>query len=91
MLFLVVLTPSSIKSAWVERELSEASPEAVVGDKVILPVVTGGLASEHLPSRVRRLRWVEFGADFDKPYALLLRSIREHSRRALRNQQQTGS
>lgn len=88
MLFLIVLTPSSLNSAWVSRELDEASHEASTGNKVLLPVVTGGLSSSHLPPRIRRRRFVEFGSDFEGPYALLLRSIRGHSRRGLQNQSQ---
>jgi TIR domain len=38
-LFLVVLTPASIRSAWLERELDEAAHEEAEGKKIILPVL----------------------------------------------------
>jgi len=87
LLFLIVLTPASLNSAWVSRELDEASHEAATGKKVLLPVIAGGLAPVDLPPRIRRRRFVEFTAAFERPYAQLLRSIREHSRRALRKQE----
>jgi hypothetical protein len=82
LLFLIVLSPVSVNSEWVAREFDEASHEAVSGSKVLLPVIAGGLSITELPPRIRRKRAVTFGADFDTPYQLLLRSIQEHSRRA---------
>jgi hypothetical protein len=80
-LFLIVLTPNSIESDWVARELAEAAHEAVSGGKVILPVLTGGLLPETLPPSIRRRKVVTFASDFEEPYRFLLRSIQEQSRR----------
>lgn len=80
-LFLTILTPSSIKSDWVARELDEASHEEVSGRKVVLPVLASGLTCESLPARIRRKKWISFGNDFEGSYVALLDSIREHTRR----------
>jgi CRP-like cAMP-binding protein len=83
-LFLIVLTPSSIKSDWVAREFDEASHDAISGSKVLLPVLTSGLVTKDLPARIRRKKSVVFSTDFEGPYSILLESIKEHTRRSAR-------
>lgn len=80
-LFLIVLSPASITSNWVQRELDEASHEASEGRKLILPVLTSGLRVADTPARIRRFKCADFVDDFDKLYSLLSRSIREHLQR----------
>jgi hypothetical protein len=75
-LFLVVLSPASVKSTWLQRELDEASHAAADGRKVILPILTGGLRYPDVPAQVRRLRCADFSADYARAYALLLESVR---------------
>jgi hypothetical protein len=82
-LFLVVLTPTSINSSWVSRELDEAAHEAAEGRKVILPVLAKGLAASCMPARIRRFRCADFNEDALRGYELLLASMREHARRGL--------
>lgn len=77
-LFLVVLTPSSIKSKWVSRELDEAAHEAVENQKIILPVVAEGLGVAEVPARIRRVKCAVFSGDFESAYAILRRSIHLH-------------
>lgn len=77
-LFLVVLTPSSIASKWVQREFDEAAHEAVEGGKIILPLVAKGLGIGDVPARVRRLRCADFNKGFEAAYNILLRSIKLH-------------
>ena len=79
-LFLVVLTPHSIQSTWVQRELDEAAHEAAEGRKVLLPVLAKGLAPAQAPARIRRFRCADLNANAEREYELLLRSIREHVR-----------
>ena len=81
-LFLIVLTPNSVKSDWVAREFDEASHDAISGNKVLLPVLASGLSPNDLPARIRRKKSVVFEADFERPYAVLLESIKEHTRRS---------
>lgn len=81
-LFLVVLTPTSINSSWVSRELDEAAHEAAEGRKVILPVLAKGLNPSQVPARIRRFRCADFNGDASRAYDLLLASMREHVRRA---------
>lgn len=80
-LFLVVLTPTSITSKWVQRELDEAAHEAVEGGKIILPIVAKGLGIGDVPARVRRWRCANFNEGFDASYSALLRSIKLHRQR----------
>lgn len=79
-LFLVVLTPDSIQSTWVQRELDEAAHEAAEGRKILLPVLAKGLAPAQAPARIRRFRCANLNANAEREYELLLRSIREHVR-----------
>jgi hypothetical protein len=88
-LFLVVLTPSSIGSRWVERELDEASHEATEGRKIILPILANGLSIDNVPARLRRFKCADFHSSFDESYATLHRSIRAHVDRQ-RSQRKTG-
>ncbi|MCC7138008.1 MAG: TIR domain-containing protein [Planctomycetes bacterium] len=80
-LFLIVLSPASVSSRWVERELDEASHEAVDHQKVILPVLTGGLAPQDAPARVRRIKCANFNEHFDSAYRELSLAIAAHLRR----------
>jgi hypothetical protein len=84
-LFLIVLSPSSIKSSWVQRELDEASHEANDGNKILLPVLTGGLTPNEMPARMRRFKCADFNKEFDNAYALLSRSIIKHLSRIRKN------
>ncbi|MGY1671518.1 toll/interleukin-1 receptor domain-containing protein [Geodermatophilus sp. SYSU D00710] len=78
-LFLVLLTPSSVKSKWVQRELDEAAHEEVEGSKIVLPVVAKGLQSNAIPHRLRRKLYVDIsGNAFDSGYARLAQSIKRH-------------
>jgi uncharacterized protein YjbI with pentapeptide repeats len=74
-LFLILLTPSSITSKWVEREFDEASHEEVEGGKIILPVIAKGLKIESLPPRIRRKLCVDLTTDYDRGYEKLEKSI----------------
>ena len=82
-LFLIVLTPSSVKSDWVTREFDEASHEAISGRKVLLPILACGLRTQDLPPRIRRRKSVVFGDNFERSYSILLESIKKHARRAM--------
>lgn len=77
-LFLVVLSPTSIDSGWVRRELDEAAHEATEGRKLLLPVLANGLRIADVPARIRRFKCADFNVEFDRPYAMLLRSINAH-------------
>lgn len=80
-LFLTVLTPSSIISKWVERELDEAVHEVTEKGKIILPIIANGLRTDDIPRRIRRFKCADFNADFDSAYDNLLRSVRAHIER----------
>lgn len=74
-LFLIVLSPSSIRSKWVQREFDEASHEEVEGNKTILPVVCGGLERQEIPTRIRRKFYTDMSRNFETGYEKLKRSI----------------
>ena len=74
-LFLILLTPTSISSKWVEREFDEASYEEVIGKKVILPVIAKGLEMEKLPPRIRRKNCADITKNFEDGYERLQNSI----------------
>ena len=80
-LFLVVLSPRSIASKWVSREIDEASHEASEGTKVLLPVVTGGLSVAELPPRLRRFKCADFNENFENNYKQLRMAIVGHLNR----------
>jgi transcriptional regulator with XRE-family HTH domain len=80
LLFMIVLTPASINSRWVERELNEASFETIEGRKVLLPVVAKDLRIGDIPPRLRSRLFVDLSANFDAGYARLRDSIRHHFR-----------
>ena len=77
-LFLVVLSPASIDSRWVSRELDEASHEASEGRKLLLPVLTGGLSVNAVPARLRRFKCADFNNDFASAYRALKTAIVVH-------------
>lgn len=78
-LFLIVLTPNSIASRWVARELDEAAHEEVEDGKVVLPVLAKNLKTDDVPRKLRRKLHVDLsGTQFDAGYARLLKSIRIH-------------
>ena len=83
-LFVVVLTPNSICSRWVEREFDEASHEEIEGRKIILPVVAEGLDPKDLPARIRRRYCAIFGDVFEEAYAPLKKSILGHLQKHVR-------
>jgi len=74
-MFVIILSPSSIKSKWVEREFDEASYEEIEGKKKILPVIAGGLKANRLPPRIRRKLFVDLSSDFEGGYKKLRKSI----------------
>ncbi len=77
-IFLIVVTPHSVTSRWVARELDEASHEEVEGRKIVLPVVAEGLDLAQFLARVRRKKCAVFGVDFETPYTALKVSILAH-------------
>jgi hypothetical protein len=77
-LFLTVLTPSSILSKWVKRELEEASLEEIEGRKMIIPIIGNGLQLDKVPPKLRRKLYVDMNSDFDISYTKLKRSILFH-------------
>lgn len=76
--FLVVLTPISVSSRWVERELNEASHEEIEGKKIVLPVIANGLKLEQLPPRLRGKLYVDLTSNFEDGYEKLKRSITKY-------------
>ena len=78
LLFLIVLTPTSISSRWVGRELDEAAHAEVEGRKIVLPVIANGLTAEQVPARLRNKVYLDLNKSFEDGYAKLTRSIRHH-------------
>jgi hypothetical protein len=74
-LFLTILSPSSLRSKWVERELDEASYETTEGRKILLPVLLKGLKPEDVPARLRRFKCADFTIDFEGAYRSLKKTI----------------
>jgi regulator of replication initiation timing len=77
-IFLLVLSPSSIKSKWVQREFEEASYEEIEGKKIILPIICNGLKANGVPTRIRRKLYVDVSQDFEVGYQKLKQSIIFH-------------
>jgi len=77
-LFLVILTPTSVESRWVARELDEAFHEEIEGNKIILPVVAKNLPITKIPARLRRKKHVDLSEDFNAGYGELSRAINKH-------------
>ena len=85
--FLILVTPASIASRWVERELDEAAHEETLGKKIVLPVIAK-IKSEDVPPRLRRKFYVDLTSDFEKGYTRLLRSIKRYQTAMRGNQTQ---
>ena len=77
-LFLLVLSPASLKSKWVQREIDEAAHELADGQKIVLPVLTGGLRQEEVPARLRRIKCADLNASNDAALDALIHSVRTH-------------
>jgi hypothetical protein len=80
-LFLLVLSPASIASKWVNRELDEAAHEVAEGRKLLLALLTGGLTVDEAPPRVRRFRCADFNTDFPRAHLELKTAITVHLQR----------
>ncbi|MFN0189719.1 MAG: toll/interleukin-1 receptor domain-containing protein [Bacteroidia bacterium] len=73
--FLIILSPTSIKSKWVKFELDEAYDNFVTKGKKVIPLVIGELKSEEIPSRLQKHLYADFRNDYEKPLQLILRSL----------------
>ena len=80
-LFLLVLSPKSISSKWVTREIDEAAHEHAEGRKIIIPILAGGLDPQDIPARLRRLKCANLSNPTDESILLLIRSVQKHIER----------
>jgi hypothetical protein len=67
--FIVLLTPTSLKSEWVQTELDAAMVNRIEGSSRLLPIVWN-LSGEDIPVTLRGLKWVEL-----EPYEDGLRDL----------------
>jgi hypothetical protein len=76
LIYLIVLTPNSLRSNWVNREFEEASYENIESGKAIIPVVKD-LEHNQLNKRIQRKTYINCtNADaYSEQYAYLKKSI----------------
>lgn len=74
--FLVLLTPASIASPWVEHELDEAFVRRVKGECSIIPIIGEDCK---VPSPLQSLLWVDLTEDYDQGLRELLKALHEVS------------
>jgi len=80
-LFLVLLTPTSLASHWVMRELEQALYQESEGGTVVIPVLAGGTTETDIPTRLRHKKCVNLAAGFPDAYKTIRESILEHYHR----------
>jgi len=75
--FLIVVSPSSIKSGWVKFELDAAYHDHVTKGKKILPVLTGSVSDSEIPERLKMHLFADFRNEknYEKEFKKLLRAI----------------
>lgn len=69
--FLVLLTPASLRSGWVQTELDAGLVKKISGACRLIPILSG-IASSEVPATLRGLKWVQL-----KPYEEGLRQLVE--------------
>jgi hypothetical protein len=74
-IFLVVISKHSLRSRWVQDELSTAFHARVEGEKEIFPVIIRGVSIEEIPHDLRKFQWADFRKDFDGGLAQISTAI----------------
>lgn len=69
--FLVLLTPASLKSEWVQTELDAALVKRISGACRLIPILLG-IGADEVPATLRGLKWVQ-----SEPYEEGLRHLLE--------------
>jgi hypothetical protein len=72
--FLILLSNSSVKSNWVQRELDVAMIKKIEGITKIIPII---IEKCDIPNALKPLKWIDISSDFDNSIRELLKSIFE--------------
>lgn len=70
--FIVLISPNSVSSRWVQQELDVALIRRIEGVTRIIPVISGEV---QIPESLRPLKWIRIDEDFDSALRQLLMSI----------------
>ena len=77
---MVLLSPDSVKSEWVKKELSEAMSREIAEKRVVvLPVLVRDC---EIPPFLTDKRYADFRADYERGLDELIEAIRHHPRPA---------
>jgi hypothetical protein len=76
--FLVVLSPQSVLSPWVQFELEMARAAADRGTHVLVPLLAGGLKPPQLPAELRAVIAVDLAPGLTSAFPALQRAITSH-------------
>ena len=74
-LFLVLLTPKSLASNWVMRELEQALHQESEGRTMVIPVMAGGVTERDMPTRLHHKKCVNLDTGFPDSYKIIRESI----------------
>ena len=86
--FLILLTPSSIDSNWVKRELDEAIHAETQGKKIVIPIIANGLTGKDVPTRIQTKYYVDLNKNFNQGYEKLKKAIIVYLKRFAKNRTQ---
>jgi hypothetical protein len=75
--FLIVLSPNSINSKWVNYELNEAYAIHITGNKKIIPIIIDDLKKEDIPLRLKKHLYCNFSTNYSQAFLKLTKSLKE--------------
>jgi hypothetical protein len=70
--FIVLITPNSISSRWVQQELDVAMVRRIEGVTRIIPIIIG---DTRVPEPLRSLLWIKLEKDFDSGLRQIVKAI----------------
>ncbi|RPJ56134.1 MAG: toll/interleukin-1 receptor domain-containing protein [Dehalococcoidia bacterium] len=73
---IALLSPSSIKSTWVQKELQYAFSQNIESAKsIIIPVLIGNIKSDEIPLFIRNIRYADLSRNYSEGLDEIIRSI----------------
>ncbi|MEM2970982.1 MAG: TIR domain-containing protein [Candidatus Bathyarchaeia archaeon] len=73
--FIILVSPSSVKSKWVQRELTVALHELIERDVIIIPILISDVSENEIPIALRGIQWLDLRKDFEGKINPLVKQI----------------
>jgi len=77
---IILLSPSSIRSEWVRRELIMAQSELTARDVTIIPILISDVNENEIPIELRSIQWLDLRKDPEKKIGVVTKQITNSSR-----------